>query len=304
MGAPERVEPLDPRGAGPGHLIVPHRARREPIVERAVVGDDEPLSVLALLEEVVDPLALHPPREEREAALPVLADVLQRAVGAGELERVVLPRQAGALEHRVEDRRQALLDEHPAMAREREPPEPRDEDGAEHGAAGEIVHDLERGQDAVEREGALVGPDGERRAGAEGGGRVERGILDEEVHLEAVERRQRLGAPEGEDPRGGRQGAGRHGEEVGHFGCLQAFERARSRRSRACQETLLRQSPVASWWRQSHLTRSQPLSTGPPARGEGLRLRGHGNFPCRGGADSSREAGGEMAPGAASSSRG
>ncbi|MGC3997849.1 MAG: hypothetical protein QM767_10305 [Anaeromyxobacter sp.] len=146
-GEAEGAEAFDAVGlaAGAGDEAV--GARRPLAVVLRRVHDHQLLVGVGLLEVVVDALPLHPPREEVEVALAVLAHVLERAVtlsrSTGQGQPVVVGGPASLAQHLIDDRRDGVPHEDAAVPVLGEPPEPGHEDGAAQLVVGPGVQQLD-----------------------------------------------------------------------------------------------------------------------------------------------------------------
>jgi hypothetical protein len=203
-----------------GEREEPHLPVLELALEGLVVRDDEPLRRVAVLEVVVHAFALHPPGDEGEVALLVLAHVLVRGVVLGELEDDVVAREAAFLEDGSKDLGRALVREDAAMEGPRELPEARHHGGAEERLLVDLVEQLEGREHAVEREGrpAVVARDIERDAGPDYVTEIDPAPLraGEQVEGDLVQARDALGHLEAADPNGLGKRARAHGEVVFH----------------------------------------------------------------------------------------
>ena len=208
------------------HRLVEERDRRG-----LVVGDDELLLRPSVLEVVVHPEPLHPPADEVEVALAVLADVLLRRVAAGEVEG---RRDPVLAEDGAEDVGDRPLREHAAVHRAPEPPERRHHRGAEHRTLVDLVHERQRREDPAPAEGRLPGRalEHERRAAADGAGHVDleaEPLGQDEEDVEGVGAGQRLAAVEAGDAGGGGDPGRAEGEQVQHRDVSSRHEDTRPR---------------------------------------------------------------------------
>ena len=209
----------------------PHRLVSERAVERSAIGDDELLALVALLEVVIEPLALHPSRNEGEIALVVLANVIDGLVDAVQSELVIGRNESSALQDLLEDLNERVADEDAAVVREREVPELRDDRRAEEAVASRFVQVLEGGDHSVEGEVGLR-VHRERHAIADHFGELELFVArDEQVHFERVERRQPFASAEARHAGRPREDCGSDAEMIPHS---QMGEQALHQRNSLC----------------------------------------------------------------------
>src|SRR5690606_7866521 len=120
------------------------------------VDDDDLLRALALFEEVIEPLTLHPALQKRELALAILHHQLLAGVIRVEPQLEVGTPEAGVGEHGLDDRGDRLLREHATVAREPELPEPRHEEQPVERPARRLLKQAHVAEDAVKPLGLLL----------------------------------------------------------------------------------------------------------------------------------------------------
>ncbi len=251
-GRRERVERLARGDVVAEDRVIRHRRLAERLVRGLVVGDDELLFVVALLEEIRDALALHPPREEGKVALFVLADVLFGRVTGAQLDGVVVAREARVFERLVEDVAHALVGEDAAVPALGQKPDLGHEDElVEAARIRQNEHQLEPHEDAVpaERVRPVMAIERERRALPDGRAHLEVSavrVVEGDEHVERIELAQRLTAPEADDPEARGQRVRCKRDDVVHDrssrrGALvrRARLRERSRIGRTCNYPLI-----------------------------------------------------------------
>src|SRR5262249_6013347 len=123
MAARERAEALAGIGVVARRGEEPNRRLVELPLKRAAVRDDELLAILAVLEIVVKPLALHPSGDEVEIALLVLAHVLLDRILRGKLQNVRIRGEPIVVEDDLDDVGDRLVRKYAAMVSKRESPE-------------------------------------------------------------------------------------------------------------------------------------------------------------------------------------
>ncbi len=159
------------------------------------IGHDHRVLAVRVLEEVVNALLFHQPGHEIEVRFAVLDAVLALGITlrAAQVERRTLHR----LEHGFDDFEHRLVLEDLAVAGEREEPEPGYELGAvvrEVAVRAELDEAIDDAVDDALVAAAQV--DGDGRVLAQDGGRIDGGVLGEQIELERERPRDRLGARE------------------------------------------------------------------------------------------------------------